>query len=1052
MPSGLCSAPRPVRGRGPAARLRPAPLTLSLDGAGGSGCRAAGRRRRRLRRPRLRRRRLGRLAGAVALAAARLRRPRRTPTCATRSRSTRRTCPDENPTGDHRSRVRPARRLAARADACCASTASTPAPGSGSTGTELGRATGQPAADRVRRRAACCARGRERARRPGAPVVGRQLPGGPGHVVAVRHLPRRSRCWPGPAGAVDDFFVHAGYDHRTGAGTLRVDADAPAPGSPCPELGLIDVAAGRDDRSVPASSRGRPSRRGCTTATLATGGERVAAADRLPHRGRRRTACSRSTAAAILFRGVNRHEFHPDHGRAVPEEVMLRRRAADEAAQHQRRPDQPLPAAPARSSTCATSYGLWVVDECDLETHGFGESAGAATRPTTRAGATPCVDRMRRMVERDKNHPSVDHVVARQREPASGGNLAAMAAWARDARPVAAAPLRGRLVERRTSTSTAGCTPPTPRSTRIGRGEEPPLHDPELRRPAPGHAVHPVRVRPRHGQRPRRALRVPGPVRAATRGCQGGFVWEWIDHGMRAPHRRRREYFAYGGDFGEPLHDGQLRLRRPAVPRPHPVPGPGRVQEGDRAGPHHRRPGRRPPVANLHDFLDLSHLAFEWSLEDGRRSRSPRAELDVPAVGPGRVRHRPPARLPPTDGRDLADRPGGPRRRPPLGPGRPRGRLGPGPRRPAAPRARTTAHREPRPRGPARGRVTGPGEAAGPGCPQPPDGGGGAFDAATGLLVGIGDLAVAGPRLDLWRAPTDNDRGAPRGGAGTAVAPGRAAPAAAPGRRGRGRGRRPGRPDPGGAGGHRPGRGRHLPVDGRRRRAAARGRDRSRGGVALPAAPARAADGRAGRAPAGSSGSAAGPARPTPTPAGRPGSAGSRPPWRSCRPPTCSRRRTATARDVRWATLTEGGGRGLRVEGEPTIDLTARRWTSEQLDAGPAPHRPRPRRPRLGQPRPGPARHRLGLLRPRCPPRLPPRPRAGQLRGAAASPALTWPDRGKVPGMAWTSWRSRLRRLPAPVVDAGLAVALAVAVTVAISVLPEPGRSARRRSPTGWGC
>ena len=37
-------------------------------------------------------------------------------------------------------------------------------------------------------------------------------------------------------------------------------------------------------------------------------------------------------------------------------------------------------------------------------------------------------------------------------------------------------------------------------------------------------------------------------------------------------------------------------------------------------------------------------------------------------------------------------------------------------------------------------------------------------------------------------------------------------------------------------------------------------------------------------------------------------------------------------RQVRWATLTDGGGRGLRVEGEPTVDLTARPWTSEQLD------------------------------------------------------------------------------------------------------------------------
>jgi beta-galactosidase len=36
---------------------------------------------------------------------------------------------------------------------------------------------------------------------------------------------------------------------------------------------------------------------------------------------------------------------------------------------------------------------------------------------------------------------------------------------------------------------------------------------------------------------------------------------------------------------------------------------------------------------------------------------------------------------------------------------------------------------------------------------------------------------------------------------------------------------------------------------------------------------------------------------------------------------------------VRWATLTDGDGNGIRVEGEPTFDLTARPWTSEHLDA-----------------------------------------------------------------------------------------------------------------------
>jgi len=37
--------------------------------------------------------------------------------------------------------------------------------------------------------------------------------------------------------------------------------------------------------------------------------------------------------------------------------------------------------------------------------------------------------------------------------------------------------------------------------------------------------------------------------------------------------------------------------------------------------------------------------------------------------------------------------------------------------------------------------------------------------------------------------------------------------------------------------------------------------------------------------------------------------------------------------DVRWATLTDPSGAGLRIEAEPTIDLTVRRWSTEQLDA-----------------------------------------------------------------------------------------------------------------------
>ena len=41
--------------------------------------------------------------------------------------------------------------------------------------------------------------------------------------------------------------------------------------------------------------------------------------------------------------------------------------------------------------------------------------------------------------------------------------------------------------------------------------------------------------------------------------CQGGFVWEWIDHGLRTRTADGVEFFAYGGDFGDVERVGWCR-------------------------------------------------------------------------------------------------------------------------------------------------------------------------------------------------------------------------------------------------------------------------------------------------------------------------------------------------------------------------------------------------------------------------------------------------------------------------------------------------------------
>lgn len=110
----------------------------------------------------------------------------------------------------------------------------------------------------------------------------------------------------------------------------------------------------------------------------------------------------------VIFRGVNRHEHHPDSGRAVPYEFMrkdllLMKAHNVNAIRTSHYINDP------RLYDLADELGLWILDECDLECHGFGEVGGdnpswASDNPDWEDAY---VDRARQAVMRDKNHPSV---------------------------------------------------------------------------------------------------------------------------------------------------------------------------------------------------------------------------------------------------------------------------------------------------------------------------------------------------------------------------------------------------------------------------------------------------------------------------------------------------------------------------------------------------------------------------------------------------------------------------------------------------------------------
>ncbi|MHA6623870.1 glycoside hydrolase family 2 TIM barrel-domain containing protein [Pseudonocardia sichuanensis] len=523
-----------------------------------------------------------------------------------------------------------------------------------------------------------------------------------------------------PDGGVDDVYVHAGYDG--GAGRFRVDVDgAPQARVLLPELG-VDVAPGEEVRleAVQPWSAEVPRLYDVQVVTdtervdLRVGFRTVRIADGLLTVNGNR----------VLLRGVNRHEFHPDRGRAVTEQdmlddVLLMKRHNINAVRTSHYPPHP------RFLDLCDEYGLYVVDECDFETHGF-EHVGWRRNPTDDpTWAEALADRMRRMVERDKNHASVI-MWSLGNESGTGRNLALMYGYAKDRDP--GRPVHyERAPDGRWSDVYSRMYAPHDEVELIGRREEPargvdPVQD-AARRESPfvlceyGHAM---------GNGPGGLTEYQQLFEAHPR-CQGGFIWEWIDHGIRTRDAQGRDFYGYGGDFGEELHDGNFVADGLLFPDRTPSPGlhefakviePVRIS-GEADGPLR--------ITNLYEVRDLAHLRFTWTVEE-EGVEVAAGELDAPPVAPGGT-----AEL------DLpAKADGGAETwltvRAVLAADEPWAKAG----HDIAWGQVRLAERPPAEATRADGPI--------------------ALDPVRGVLTELAGLAVDGPRLDAWRAPTDNDR------------------------------------------------------------------------------------------------------------------------------------------------------------------------------------------------------------------------------------------------------------------------------------------------------
>jgi beta-galactosidase len=131
----------------------------------------------------------------------------------------------------------------------------------------------------------------------------------------------------------------------------------------------------------------------------------------------------------LLFKGVNRHETHPDLGRAVDEASMLEdikllKRFNFNAVRTSHYPNHP------RWLELTDEYGLYVIDEANLESHGIRDEL-PASRPEWLPAS---LDRVTSLVERDKNHASV-LFWSLGNEAGEGSVFEALASWVRGRDP-----------------------------------------------------------------------------------------------------------------------------------------------------------------------------------------------------------------------------------------------------------------------------------------------------------------------------------------------------------------------------------------------------------------------------------------------------------------------------------------------------------------------------------------------------------------------------------------------------------------------------------------
>ena len=312
---------------------------------------------------------------------------------------------------------------------------------------------------------------------------------------------------------------------------------------------------------------------------------------------------------ALLIRGVNRHEHHPEHGQAVDEATM--RRDIELMKQHNfnavrcsHYPNHPL------WYRLCDRYGLYVVDEANIETHGMVPMSRLADDPQWFPAMS---ERVTRMVQRDRNHPSII-IWSLGNESGHGASHDALYRWVKSSDPTRPVQYEGG------GANTAATDIICPMYARVDMDQPFPavpkwsikkwIALPDETRPLIlceyAHAM---------GNSFGGFAKYWQAFRDYPR-LQGGFVWDWVDQALTKRDESGNAFWAYGGDFGDTPNDRQFCMNGLVFPdrTPHPA-----LYEAQRAQQffQFRLLSTTPLVVEIHSeylFRETDNEVLRWSI------------------------------------------------------------------------------------------------------------------------------------------------------------------------------------------------------------------------------------------------------------------------------------------------------------------------------------------------------------------------------------------------------------------------------------------------------